>query len=365
MLACRRALLACAFVCAALPACRAAVRPGAEAARDPAWERENPVAPLPTPPLGLKVDFARAKVQVTPTKVRLGRWLFYDRRLSADGTVACASCHRPENAFSEPLPRSQGIHGQHGSRKAPPILNVAFQLYDHYFWDGRSSSLTDQVKGPLANPIEMGNTLDGVVATVRAIPGYRSAFREAFGDGRLDIERVAEAIAAYEATRLSGGSAYDRFEAGDDGALSELALAGREIFFGRGRCDACHLGPSFTDGRFHNIGVGYDPAVQPPSAASFADPGRYAVTSAPADIGAFKTPTLRDVAKRAPYMHDGSSRTLSEAVRRYIDVPPNPWLDPTMGEVRIQTRDVAPLVAFLEALDGTGYEDRPPPSFPQ
>jgi cytochrome c peroxidase len=331
-----------------------------------AWEAESPVRPLPAPPLGIAADLKRAKVQVTPEKVRLGRWLFFDGRLSRDGTVSCASCHRPENAFSEPTPHSTGVGGKQGTRKAPPIVNAAVAIFDHYFWDGRAGSLAEQAKGPIENPLEMASTRDDVVRTLSGIAGYRKAFREAYGDERVDIDRVADAIAAYEITRLSGGSAYDRFQAGDESALSEKAKRGMEVFFGRGRCSACHLGPNFTDARFHNIGIGF---ARPPEGRSaldgFADVGRYAVTRQEADIGAFKTPALRDVSKHAPYMHDGSEPTLERAVLRYVQFEETPYLDAAMKEMHLMPCDVAPLVEFMRALDGTGYEDAAPRALPQ
>ncbi|HEX7623449.1 MAG TPA: cytochrome-c peroxidase, partial [Anaeromyxobacteraceae bacterium] len=227
----RRPTRATAFaaVLLAIGACRA-VGWSAEGAAPP-WERDNPVQALPAAPLGLPVDFARARgVEVTPEKVRLGRWLFFDARLSRDGTISCASCHVPALAFSEAKPRSTGIGGQQGTRKAPPIVNAAFPLSPAYFWDGRAASLAEQAKGPMVNPVEMGNTHEAVVRTVAGLSGYRRAFREVYRDDRLDIDRIADAIAGYEATRLSGSSAWDRYNAGDDGALSEEAAAGMEIF---------------------------------------------------------------------------------------------------------------------------------------
>jgi cytochrome c peroxidase len=328
------------------------------------WEADNPVRPLPTPPLGMEVDLGAASVKLTPEKVRLGRWLFFDPRLSGDGTVSCATCHRPSHAFSEPTAHSTGVGGREGVRKAPPIVNVAFTVFERYFWDGRAGSLAEQVKGPIANPAEMASTHDGVVTALSAVGGYRRAFEEVYGPGRIDIDRVADAIAAYETTRLSGGSAYDRFTVGDASALSDDAREGLQIFFGRGRCSACHLAPTFSDSRFHNIGISYDPRRRPPL-TGFADPGRYAVTGDPSDVGAFKTPTLRDLGRRAPYMHDGSAPTLADAVMSYVRIRSNPWLDPQMQEVEIAPADVPLLVAFLASLDGTGYEDEGPRSFPR
>jgi cytochrome c peroxidase len=343
-------------------ACRsAAIRP---APPPPEWEVANPVLPLPAPPLGIDVDLA--SLGITPEKVRLGRWLFFDARLSADGTVSCATCHRPEHAFSEPLRVSKGVGGKTGTRKAPTVVNSAFPVHPVWFWDGRAASLSEQAKGPLENPVEMANTHPRVVATLTSLGSYARYFREAYGDERIDIGRVADALAAYEATRLSGGSAFDRFDAGDETALGPLAEEGRELFFGAARCNACHLGPNFSDARFHNLGVGFEwrPGMSPRDA--FADLGRYAVTKDEKDLGAFKTPTLRDVSKRAPYMHDGSVETLEESVFLYVrGGNANPWLAPEMDEVRVAPWQVRALVAFLESLDGTGYEDAPPAAFPQ
>jgi cytochrome c peroxidase len=337
-------------------------RPDAPAA----WETDNPLRPLPEPPLGSPADFA-ALPWVTPAKVRLGRWLFFDPRLSADGTIACATCHQPERGFSEPTSHSTGIRGQQGTRKAPPIVNAAFPVYPAWFWDGRAASLAEQAKGPIENPVEMGNTLAAAVATVSRVAGYRRHFREAFGDDRVDIDRLAEAIAAYEATRLSGNSRADRFDAGDATALSEAERRGRALFFGRAACSTCHLGPAWSDGQFHNVGVGWRPP--PPGAPperGFVDLGRAAVSRDPRDTGAFKTPTLRDCARRAPYMHDGSVGTLREAVDLYrSNGTANPWLSPKLRTGHLSPADVDDLTAFLGALDGEGFSDEAPRHFPR
>lgn len=352
-----------------LAACRAAapVAEPAPAAAVPLWELENPVRPLPVPPLGVPVEFSELPFKVTPEKVRLGRWLFFDTRLSADGTVSCASCHRPENAFSEPTPVSTGVGGRTGRRKPMPILNVAFPITPSYFWDGRAGSLLEQAKGPMASRVEMDMSHERVTAAVSRIPGYRRYFREAFGDDPVDVERIAEAIAAYESTRLSGNSAYDRYEAGDDGALDERQRQGRDLFFGKARCNACHLGFNLSDSRFHNLGVGYrSPAPGSDPRAGFRDLGRYEVTRREEDTGAFKTPTLRDCRKHPPFMHDGSIATLREVVLHYDrGGTRNPWLGEEMRPLNLSAREVDALVAFLEALDGEGYQDTPPGSFPR
>ena len=176
----------------------------------PAWERENPIKPPAPPPLGMEVFFEDVKPP-SPASVRLGRWLFYDTRLSADNTVACASCHKPEFAFSEVTPVSTGIKGQKGGRKAPTFINKAVTLAPYFFWDGRAKSLEDQALGPIANPIEMGNTHEVMIATLSRVQGYKPYFKEAFGTDEITKERVAQAIADYERTRVSGNSPYDRW----------------------------------------------------------------------------------------------------------------------------------------------------------
>ena len=166
----------------------------------PEWELANPIEPLPEPPLGVTHTFDQLADPPTPETVRLGKWLFYDTRLSADNTVACATCHRPENAFSEPTPVSTGIDGQKGGRKAPTFINAAWALLPHTFWDGRAGSLEDQALGPVANPIEMGNTHEQMIATLQAAEGYAKYFEEAFGTPEITNDRVAKAIADYERT---------------------------------------------------------------------------------------------------------------------------------------------------------------------
>jgi cytochrome c peroxidase len=366
-------LVLAALVLLALPGCKRdkpkEVPPPAPAAPAvPPWEAENPVRPLPAVPLGSPADFATLKFQVTPAKVRLGRWLFFDKRLSADGTISCATCHRPEHSFSEPTRVSTGIRGQKGNRKAPTFVNGAWPLYPVFFWDGRAASLQEQAKGPIANPIEMGNTHEKAVASISGLAGYRKAFREVYDDEKVDIDRIADAIAAYEATRLSGSSPFDRYEAGDKSALSPLAAKGREIFFGKARCNFCHLSGNLTDTKFHNLGIGWDPKRTGGKATkeAFADLGRYVVTKKNEDIGAFKTPTLRDLAKRGPYMHDGSLATLRDVVLHYDKGGnPNPWLDKDIVKLNLTKEEVDALVALMEAMNGEGWQDTAPRSFPQ
>ena len=328
----------------------------------PAWEVDNPIQPLPMAPLGTDIKLSAVNPTPTPERVRLGRWLFYDKRMSKDATVACATCHRPEHAFSEPTPHSTGINGQEGGRKAPTFLNAAVTLYPNFFWDGRASSLEDQALGPVANPIEMGNTHEAMVMTLKNIPGYGAYFKEAFGTEEVTKERIAQAIAAYERTRMSGNSPYDRWRKNkDQAAVTDQAKQGHELFFGKGACNQCHLGNNFTDSLFHNLGVGWDAKTK-----AFKDVGRAAISKNEADTGAFKTPTLRDVAKHAPYMHDGSVATLRDVMVLYNKGgEKNPQLDPKMQPLKLTDAEIDALVAFMEALNGEGYHDKVPASFPQ
>jgi cytochrome c peroxidase len=341
----------------------AAKTPAAPAAADvPEWEKQNPIRPLPEPPLGIDSKLTDLPEPPTPERVRLGRWLFYDKRISADGSISCATCHKPENAFSEDSPVSTGIHGQKGGRKAPSFVNLAWTLYPHFFWDGRAKSLEEQALGPIANPLEMGNTHDAMVNSLGKIRAYSGYFRQAFGEDAITKERVAKAIADYERTRMSGNSAWDRWQKKrDQAAVSDKVKKGHELFFfGKASCNQCHLGQNFTDNSFHNLGVGYDAAAK-----KFADTGRFAVTNSESDRGAFKTPTLRDVSKHAPYMHDGSLKTLREVVEFYNrGGNKNPTLDPKIKPLNLTEEEIDALVAFMEALDGEGYQDTPPTSFP-
>jgi cytochrome c peroxidase len=334
----------------------------------PPWEVANPIVPIPAGPLGTEIDLKALSDPPTPARVRLGRWLFYDTRLSGDNTVSCATCHRPEYAFSEPTPVSAGVRGQKGARKAPTFINQATALYPHFFWDGRAGSLEDQALGPIANPIEMGATHTSMIETLSNVPAYAPYFTEAFGTPQITKERVAKAIADYERTRMSGNSPWDRWRYNkDDRAVSEQVKQGHELFNGKANCAQCHLGNNFTDSQFHNLGVGWDAA-----AGRFKDEGRWAISRGlgedgrQGDRGAFKTPTLREVTRHAPYMHDGSAATLREVVEFYNrGGVKNPWLDAKIAPLNLTDAEIEALVAFMNALEGEGYEDTTPASFPQ
>ena len=298
-------------------------------------------------PLGLDAPPVPADNALSDAKVALGKDLYFDKRLSKNGTVSCETCHNPMMGWTDHKPVSTGIHGQHGTRNAPTVLNSAYNPAQ--FWDGRAPSLEKQIEGPVANPVEMGFSLEGAAKRIGAIKGYAPLFAAAFGSPKVTFDRIEQAIAGFERTILSGDSPYDRYVAGDANALSPEAAKGMALFFGKANCDACHSGKNFSDGDYHNIGVGM--------ASKHPDWGRYLVTKQDADRGKFKTPTLRDLPETFPYMHDGSVKTLAEVIKFYNrGGEKNKWLDPQMHPLNLDSAEQAELVAFLDALNGG--EDR-------
>lgn len=267
-------------------------------------------------PLGLEVpwglDVLALRIPsdnpITNEKIELGRLLFFDRRLSRDSTVACADCHAPAQTFTDGKPVATGISKQKGKRSSPALINRAFAT--HQFWDGRAPSLEEQAKGPMLDPLEMGNrSLEDIVAGLRKVEGYRKLFTEAFDTEDITIDHVAKAIATFERTLLSGNSPVDRYLRGDKSALSPAAERGGKLFNGRARCFMCHTGFNFTDEQFHTLGAAYE--------RSEADLGLYHVTRQEIDKRKFKTPTLREIANTAPFMHDGRFKSLEEVVNFY------------------------------------------------
>jgi cytochrome c peroxidase len=313
---------------------------------------------------------------LTRAKIELGRQLYFDTRLSIDNTVSCASCHHPDEGYSRHTRFGIGVNGQEGGRNSPVSYNRI--LSGPQFWDGRVNSLEEQAIGPIANPIEMGNTHDNCVATLRKIPGYVAQFEAVFGREGVTIANVGKAIAAFERCLVTGPSPFDYaeklrpFEQLDADELKELqeddpalyrryvelkaksrefpmsasARRGRELFFSeKVNCTACHVGANLTDEKYHNLGIGMD-AKQP-------DLGRYLVTKDEKDKGAFKTPTVRNVALSAPYMHDGSLKTLLDVVEHYAKGgTPNPWLSEKIVKIDLTPQDKQDLVAFMEACTG-------------
>ncbi len=313
-------------------------------------------------PLGLQADAAYIPEDnpLSAAKIALGKLLYFDPRLSLDQTVSCASCHNPYHGFTDPAPTSKGVGGKLGGRSSPTVINRLFSK--EQFWDGRAEDLEAQALGPLVNPVEMAMpSHDAVVKRVAGISGYRPLFAQAFGSEEITIKRIAQAIAAYERTVVSGGSPYDRYQAGDQSALSAAALRGLELFNGKANCKTCHAGFNFTDESYHNLGVGWDAEKK-----TFKDWGRFEITQAEADKGAFKTPTLRNVALTAPYMHDGSEATLREVLEFYNrGGNPNPWLSKEMRPLGLTEREMDDLLAFLHALTGEVQNVKPPQSLPR
>lgn len=316
-------------------------------------ERVRPVGPpmyLPSPPLGLPPVSVPPDNPLTLKTIALGRDLFYDKRLSLNNSISCSSCHNPRRNFTDGLRHSIGVGGKAGIRNAPTILNSAYGRTQ--FWDGRARSLEEQVGGPMANSIEMNQPHEVSVSKLNADSLMRRRFEEAFGPGPVTLGKIEQAIASFERTLVSGDSDFDRYEyGGDKSALSPAAIRGLAVFKdpNRGNCASCHLITAqyalFTDGLFHNIGVGVN------DEGNITDLGRYSETLRESDKGAFKTPTLRDVALTAPYMHDGSLKTLREVVDFYAGHGnSNPNLDPRIASITLSGKDRLDLVEFLKSL---------------
>jgi cytochrome c peroxidase len=307
-------------------------------------------------PLGLKPVPVPADNPLTPEKVELGKQLYFDPRLSCDDTVSCASCHDPKKGWSNGTPFATGVRSQVGGRSAPTIINAAYS--ELQFWDGRALRLEGQALGPIQNPIEMDHKLDDCVSKLNKIPGYKQQFQKVFGTD-VTSENIAKAIASFERTVLSGNAPYDKYKAGNHNVMSAAAERGMKLFFGKAHCSACHSGPNFSDDSFHNIGIGMK-AEKP-------DLGRYEVTKVVGDKGAFKTPTLREVGRHAPYMHDGSLKTLEDVVEHYDKGGiPNAQLDEEIFALKLTATEKSDLITFMkEGLASPDYPDISPPEFPK
>ena len=298
----------------------------------------------------------------TAETIALGRRLFYDVKLSADDTLSCASCHNPALDFTDGRRVAQGVHGQLGARNTPTILDAAYNLTQ--FWDGRAPSLEEQSGAPISNPLEMAQTHDACVVKLNRDAAYRNDFAAAFGPGPVTMRKAEMAVASFERTLISGNSPFDRYQfGGDKTALSPAAIRGLAIFTDkeRGNCATCHTIEKdyalFTDGKFHNLGAGMN------ADGELTDLGRYNQTKVETDRGAFRTPTLRNIAKTGPYMHDGSKKTLDEVVDFYKGGGnSNPHLDKEIKELKLSRQDRADLVAFLESLTCESPANSGPPS---
>ncbi len=315
---------------------------------------------------------------MTRAKIELGRQLYFDTRLSADNKVACASCHHPDEGFAKHTQFGVGINDQKGGRNSPVSYNRI--LSGAQFWDGRAASLEEQAKGPIANPIEMGNTHDKAVETVKEISGYVMQFQMIFGDEGVTIDNIARAIATFERAIVTGPTPFDYHEslrpflamkpddletlkdddpelyakyqavkaASDAHPMSASAIRGRDLFFSeKVGCTACHVGANLADEKYHNLGVGFGEGIDKP------DLGRFEITKDEKDKGAFKTPTIRNVALSAPYMHDGSQKTLEEVVEHYSKGgTPNPTLSNKIKKLDLKPEDKSDLVEFMKACTG-------------
>jgi cytochrome c peroxidase len=314
-------------------------------------------APLGLPPVPVPADNPP-----TAETIALGRKLFYDVRLSKDNSVACASCHDPLLGFSDALAVSRGVGGMSGIRNAPTVVNAAYSPLQ--FWDGRAASLEEQAARPIADPVEMNQTHKVSVAKLGADPAYKKMFTKAFGTGPITLGKVEKSLASFERTILSGNSAFDRYEyAGDKSALTPAQVRGLALFMNarKGNCAACHTIETkyalFTDGEFHNIGEGVG------DDGNFKDVGRYHLTKVESDQGAFKTPTLRNIANTAPYMHDGSLKTLKQVVDFYAGGGnSNPYLDKDIRVIQLSGQERADLVEFLKSLTGEMPPNVGPPA---
>ena len=345
----------------------------------------------PPPPLGLQPVPIPAGNPQTPEKIALGDKLFNDKRFSSTGMVACATCHDAKKAFTDsPRKVSEGINKLTGTRNAPTVLNAVY--FEKQFWDGRSPSLEDQALHPFLNPVEMGlKDHQPILQIVRTDPEYAKAFKAVFGKSGTDITmaEVTGAIAAFERAQVAGNSAFDRYRyLSDEGALTPAQKRGFDLFVNQGRCVSCHVIEEtqalFTDNRFHNVGVGIT-AIQgevPSLAGEFlkakatlaevdvkvltdkrtSELGRFAVTRTFDDLGSFKTPTLRNIAATAPYMHDGSIATLREVVVHYnnggitkTDDRVNDFLSGGIRPLNLTESQIDDLVAFMEALTSPEY----------
>lgn len=338
------------------------------------------------PPLGLPPIPIPADNRVTPERLALGRKLFFDRRLSLNGTMSCAMCHVPEQGFANnELALAVGLEGRTVRRNAPTLYNVAY--FRNLFHDGRENRLEQQVWLPMLAHNEMANPSVGeVIRKLTQLDDYRGLFEKAFDGRGPDMETVGDAIATYERALVSGNSPFDRWRyGGDREAMSAAAQRGYRLFTGKGACSSCHLigetSALFTDDDFHNTGMGWHTAMEPGagyrrvqlapgvyqmvstdiiadvSAPVEGDVGRYEITQNPDDRWRYKTPSLRNVALTAPYMHNGSLQTLADVVRFYNQGGyANPGLDPRIRPLGLTDAEIQDLIAFLDALTGDDVE---------
>jgi cytochrome c peroxidase len=297
--------------------------------------------PLDSAPLGLDPPPSASDNALTAERVALGRRLFFDPILSLDKSIACASCHRPDHGYASVESRPKGVDAKQGIRRAPTLLNRAYAK--SLFWDGRAGSLEEQALEPIANPLEMASSVTEAVKRLNSDSSYNSKFAAAFDDGVTE-PNLAKALASFERTLLRGDSPVDRFRLrGEHHSMTPDERHGFWLYESKGQCWRCHSGPNFTDERFHNTGVSWGGPLE--------DLGRFRFTKKDDDRGKFKTPTLRGVGLRPPYMHDGSLKSLEDVVEFYNrGGGPNPHMSPFLRPLGLTKDDVNALVAFLKSL---------------
>jgi cytochrome c peroxidase len=307
------------------------------------------ILPLPAGLAGYEAMTVPADNAMSPEKVALGRELFFDTRLSGDGSRSCYSCHVCEKGLTDGLPKSVGAFSKQLPRNSPTLWNIGY--HREFYWDGRSPSLEKQAMAAWTGA-NMGAKADDIARKLNALEGYREQFHKVFG-GDATADRVVKALTAFERTIIGGDTAWDRFRAGNGSAISDSAKRGEQVFKDA-KCDNCHQGLLFLDQQYHNVGIGMD-QKEP-------DPGRFKVTNKPEDTGAFKTPTLRDIAKSAPYFHDGSTATLEEAIDIMLGGgKPNAHLDKkNLQKHAISKQQRDDLLAFLRSLTVDCKLSKPP-----
>jgi cytochrome c peroxidase len=356
----------------------------------PPIPKEGPLArPRSREQVGFPVEWTKSVMPTgkpaTSEEIALGQKLFFEGRLSADGTVACATCHDPACAFTDGRPASIGIDGRIGQRNSPTVLNALYSATQ--FWDGRAKSLEEQAALPIVNSVEMGQpSLEAAVTKIGGIEEYDQAFRKVFGRP-VNGPDLVRAISSYERTLVSFDAPFDRFIAGDKNAIDESAKRGWELFNAQARCNLCHARAdverdvtNFMDNDFHNIGIGIlrhevaslaikaDKLLASGNAAAIDDAavgtemsalGRYLITKNKADTASFKTPNLRNVLVTGPYFHDGSQETLWDVMDHYNKGAGlnNPWLDEDIQPLALTERDIDDVVAFLASLTSPEYRD--------
>lgn len=302
-------------------------------------------------------------------KRELGKVLFFDPRLSSSGQISCASCHDPELGWGDGKRVSHGHDRTPGTRNSKPIINVAYSKI--FFWDGRAKSLEDQAKFPIEDTKEMNNHMDLAVKSIKKIKGYKQLFQEAYGDDKITEDKILKAIATFERTIVSRKSRFDKFIEGDSTQLSNKEILGLHLFRTKARCINCHNSPLFSDSQFHNVGLTY-------YGREYEDLGRYNITKNREDVGKFKTPSLREVMKTGPYMHNGLFPQIRGILNMYNVGMPNqrikpgqkedlmlPVNSPLLHKLKLSNDELEALEEFMNSITSNIYREPEPKAFPK